>query len=161
MYGMSIYVIDRSIHHIDTDWWKKIAAKFLKPGRNFEIRCWKEESDTIEQALCYGTLNLEDSNKAYETSIKGTLTKQMIHDILEAPKPQDDEMMTEFFTINVEPRFFAAHTTVRSCTCFICPGRSLRTSRKFCSLFGTVSVLIFEVWNSHPFSSRITRRSWI
>lgn len=109
MYGMSIYLIDRSIHDIDTDWWKKITAKFLKPSEDFEIRCWKEETDTIEHALHYGTLNLENSNQEYETSIKGTLTKNMVHDILSAPKPQDDEMMTEFFTINVEPRFCSAH----------------------------------------------------
>ncbi|BAK98066.1 hypothetical protein OBV_08680 [Oscillibacter valericigenes Sjm18-20] len=109
MYGMSIYLIDRSIHDIDTDWWKKITAKFLQPGDAFEIRCWKEEADAIEQALCYGSLNLEDSNQEYETSIKGALTKNMIHNILATPQPQDDEMMTEFFTINVEPRFCSAH----------------------------------------------------
>lgn len=109
MYGMSIYLIDRSIHDIDTDWWKKITAKFLNSSEDFEIRCWKAETDTIEHALRYGTLNLEDKNQAYETSIKGTLTKTMIQNILSAPKPQDDEMMTEFFTINVEPRFCSAH----------------------------------------------------
>lgn len=97
------------IHNINISWWKKITARFLKSGKSFEIRCWKEETDIIDHALCYGTVNLEDSNKAYETSIKGTLTKTMIHDILSAPKPQDDEMITEFFTINVEPRFCSAH----------------------------------------------------
>ena len=109
MYGMSIYLIDRSIYNIDTDWWKKITAKFLRSDEGFEIRCWKEEADTIKHALRYGTLNLEDSNQAYETSIKGTLTQNIIHNILAAPKPQDDEMMTEFFTIRVEPRFCSEH----------------------------------------------------
>lgn len=109
MYGMSIYLIDRSIRDIDTDWWKKITSKFLQSGEDFEIRCWKEEEDVIEQALCYGSPNHADSNQEYETSIKGTLTKNMIHNILAAPRPQDDEMMTAFFTINVEPRFCSAH----------------------------------------------------
>lgn len=108
MKRLFLELIDYNIHEINTTWWKQIMALFLKSGVPFEIRCWREETEILEKALRFGRISLEQSTR-YERSVKGILTDQMIHMLLEQPKPEDDEQMTEFFTINIGSNFCSAH----------------------------------------------------
>lgn len=95
---------------INSDWWKELIKYFLRVGDSLEIRCWKEESDEIQQASRYG--NLTDDN--YEVSIKGIVSEQFISELL-SENPTDKSIynkMTKYFTINVERegiKFCSAH----------------------------------------------------
>jgi hypothetical protein len=95
---------------INSDWWKELIKHFLRVGDSLEIRCWKEESDEIQQASRYG--NLTDDN--YEVSIKGIVSEQFISELL-SENPTDKSIynkMTKYFTINVERegiKFCSAH----------------------------------------------------
>ena len=51
--------------HISSHWWQELVKYFVNVGNSLEIRCWKEESEEIQQALQYG--NLTEAN--YEVSI--------------------------------------------------------------------------------------------
>ena len=57
--------------HISSLWWQELVKYFVHVGNSLEIRCWKEESEEIQQALQYG--NLAEAN--YEVSIKGSSNK--------------------------------------------------------------------------------------
>lgn len=37
-------------NRISSDWWRKVVKHFVNVGDDFEIRCWKEETDEIKQA---------------------------------------------------------------------------------------------------------------
>ena len=63
MRRFGIQMID---HSVSSDWWKSIIKHFFKVGDNFEIRCWKEETEEILQAQQYGTATDEGN----EISIK-------------------------------------------------------------------------------------------
>ena len=95
---------------INSDWWKELIKHFLRVGDSLEIRCWKEESDEIQQASRYG--NLTDDN--YEVSIKGIVSEQFISELL-SENPTDKSIynkMTKYFTIIVERegiKFCSAH----------------------------------------------------
>lgn len=60
--------------HISSHWWQELVKYFVNVGNSLEIRCWKEESEEIQQALQYG--NLTEAN--YEVSIKGIVTKEFL-----------------------------------------------------------------------------------
>ena len=97
MKEVSLQMVNR---RIDSDWWKELIKYFLRVGDSLEIRCWKEESDEIQQASRYG--NLTDDN--YEVSIKGIVSEQFISELL-SENPTDKSIynkMTKYFTINVE-----------------------------------------------------------
>ena len=107
MKEVSLQMVNR---RIDSDWWKELIKYFLRVGDSLEIRCWKEESDEIQQASRYG--NLTDDN--YEVSIKGIVSEQFISELL-SENPTDKSIynkMTKYFTINVERegiKFCSAH----------------------------------------------------
>ncbi len=65
--------------HISSHWWQELVKYFVNVGNSLEIRCWKEESEEIQQALQYG--NLTEAN--YEVSIKGIVTKEFLTFVLE------------------------------------------------------------------------------
>ncbi|MGO5444029.1 hypothetical protein ACTQXY_11005 [Faecalimonas sp. LCP19S3_D12] len=96
--------------HISSHWWQELVKYFVHVGNSLEIRCWKEESEEIQQALQYG--NLTEAN--YEGSIKGIVTKEFLTELL-SENPQDKSIynkMTKYFTINVDSgqrRFCSAH----------------------------------------------------
>lgn len=101
MKTISIELIDSNIHHVNTLWWHQLMSLFLKPGQAFEIRCWREEREIVAKASAYGALS-EDDCTEFEVSIKGTLQSPVINEIVRAHKPQEEDQMTEFFTIHVE-----------------------------------------------------------
>ena len=105
---MTIELINYKIHKVNTSWWKQLMALFLKTGVPFEIRCWREETDILEKACTFGTLS-EEKSTAYEVSVTGILTSSIIHQILSDPKPDHDEQMCRYFTINVGEQFCSAH----------------------------------------------------
>lgn len=104
---ISLQMID---YHISSHWWKELVKYFVHVGNSLEIRCWKEESEEIRQALQYG--NLTEAN--YEVSIKGIVTKEFLTELL-SENSQDKSIynkMTKYFTINVDNgqrRFCSAH----------------------------------------------------
>ena len=107
MREISLQMIDRNISSF---WWKELVKYFVHEGDVLEIRCWKEESAEIQQAISYG--NLTEDN--YEVSIKGIVTKELILELL-SENPTDKSIynkMTKYFTINVvrdQRTFCSAH----------------------------------------------------
>jgi hypothetical protein len=97
MRRFGIQMID---HSVSSDWWKSIIKHFFKVGDNFEIRCWKEETEEILQAQQYGTATDEGN----EISIKGVLTDKLLLELM-TDNPSDKDIynkMTKYFTINVK-----------------------------------------------------------
>ena len=90
---------DYSIRAVNSSWWRQIMALFLKPGAPFEIRCWREETELIRQALAFGSLS-QDRSTDYEVSVTGVLTDPMISALLNAGPPAGAEQMVRFFTIS-------------------------------------------------------------
>jgi len=85
---------------ISSNWWKKIIKHFVKINDKFEIRCWKDETNEINQAILYGSL-LEDNN---EVSIKGNVNHELLNELLCSSEPIDKNLynkMTRYFTINI------------------------------------------------------------
>ena len=107
MQRIFIELIDYNIRNINADWWKQLMGLFLKPGESFEIRCWREESDLIRQALAYGSKS-EARSSGFEVSVTGVLTEQTIRDILDAKPPAGEDRMTRFFTV-ASSRIWSAH----------------------------------------------------
>ena len=107
MREISLQMIDRNISSF---WWKELVKYFVQVGDDLEIRCWKEETAEIQQAISYG--NLTEDN--YEVSIKGIVTKELISELL-LENPTDKSIynkMTKYFTINVvrdQRTFCSAH----------------------------------------------------
>ena len=85
---------------ISSDWWKKVIKHFVRMNDKFEIRCWKDETNEINQASLYGSL-LEDGN---EISIKGNVNQELLNELLYSPEPTDKNLynkMTKYFTVNI------------------------------------------------------------
>ena len=107
MSEISLQRIDR---HISSHWWQELVKYFVQLGNGLEIRCWKEESEEIQQAVQYGKLT--EAN--YEVLIKGIVTEEFLTELL-SEDPQDKSIynkMTKYFTINVDSgkrRFCSAH----------------------------------------------------
>ena len=91
---------------VDNQCWKQVMQLFLKPGRAFEIRCWKEEQEIVKEILRYGLLSVPDCTE-YEVSVRGSLTDPIIQNLLHAKNKVDQ--MTPFFTINIENRVSSSH----------------------------------------------------
>ena len=81
---------------------------FLKQGNQFEIRCWKAERTSILKACKSGCISEKDSTD-YEVSIKGTLEKSIINEILNPDMNDINERMTEFFTISINGQIATEH----------------------------------------------------
>ena len=74
--------------HISSHWWQELVKYFVHVGNSLEIRCGKEESEEIQQALQYGNLTENPQDKSIYNK------------------------MTKYFTINVDSgqrRFCSAH----------------------------------------------------
>lgn len=82
-------------------WWKELFSLYLKEGESFEIHCWKNEKEEITSARKYGSL--EETNWEYGEVLKGILTAEFIHELLEWKCTKDDvyEKLTPYFTLQV------------------------------------------------------------
>ncbi len=80
-------------------WWKELVRYFANVGDAVEIRCWKEETGEIKQAMKYGEV-VEDGN---EVSVKGKVTPGLIAELSgEEPKERGIyNKMTKYFTVNI------------------------------------------------------------
>ena len=105
---ISVELTDYTIPNSSPSWWHRLLVLFLKPGMDFEVRCWREETAAIEAASRYGTISPKDSTE-YEVSIKGTATESMIEMLLKQPDSRDPEILTPFFTINLGQVFSSSH----------------------------------------------------
>ena len=97
MKRFSIQIVDNAV---SSGWWKAIIHHFIRVGDNFEVRCWREETQEILQVKRYGEA-IEEGN---EVSIKGVLTDELLSELMEE-NPTDKEIynkMTKYFTINVK-----------------------------------------------------------
>lgn len=104
---ISVQMTDNSV---SSSWWKNLVRHFVHTGDELEIRCWKEETAEIQNALIYGKIT-EDRN---EVSIRGTVTDELLLELLD-DEPTDKSIynkMTKYFTINVKNElcdFCSAH----------------------------------------------------
>ena len=105
---ISIELVDDHIHTVNPLWWRQLMALFLKAGRPFEIRCWREEQEAIAKAASYGSVSEGDCTD-FEVSVKGILQNSMIDEILSAEEPPEEDQMTKFFTIHVEGAVSSEH----------------------------------------------------
>ena len=105
---ISVELSDYTIPNSSPSWWQRLLVLFLKPGMDFEVRCWREETAAIEAASQYGTILPEDSTE-YEVSIKGTVTESMIEMLLKQPDSSDPDILSPFFTINLVKVFSSSH----------------------------------------------------
>jgi len=107
MKEISLQMIDRTISSF---WWKELIKYFVRTGDRLEIRCWKEETDEIQQASVYG----DPAEDHYEVSVKGIVCEKLLSELL-SENPADKSIynkMTKYFTINAEReqrRFCSAH----------------------------------------------------
>ena len=95
---------------VNADWWRRCIQYFVKPGDEFEIRCWKEERDEIKKALSYGKLCPSENDT--EASIQGTVSQVMKKELLSAPEPEDKSVynkMTDFFSICIDDKLNSQH----------------------------------------------------
>ena len=85
---------------VSSAWWKTIIHHFIRVGNDFEIRCWKEETEEILQAKRYGEATEEDN----EISIKGIFVDELLLELM-AENPTDKVIynkMTKYFTNNAK-----------------------------------------------------------
>lgn len=107
MREISLQMTDRKVSSL---WWKELVRYFVNNGDELEIRCWKEETAEVKQAVLYGSLTEEN----YEVSVNGRVTEQFVSELLQE-NPQDKSIynkMTKYFTINVKTNqrlFCSAH----------------------------------------------------
>lgn len=97
MSRIQLQMIDNSV---SSAWWRELVQHFARPGDGLEIRCWKEETVEIQQASLYG----EPTEDKYEVSIKGTVTAELLMELL-TENPADRSIynkMTKYFTINIK-----------------------------------------------------------
>lgn len=80
----NIQMVDNTV---SSEWWKTIIHHFIKVGDNFEIRCWKEETEEILQVKRYGKA-IADGN---EISIKGAFVDELLLELMEE-NPADKEI---------------------------------------------------------------------
>ena len=105
---VSIELTDDTLCESDRLWWKHLMSLFLKPGRQFEIRHWREESEIIEKAERLGMISDRDSTD-FEVSVKGILTSSVIDEILNPDFCLQNDQMTQFFSINITDNLSCSH----------------------------------------------------
>ena len=84
----------------DNSKWLELMTEVLKDAKTFEIHCWNEEKEWVEEALKFGTLKKSDWK--YGKIIEGDITAEFITMILGMQKPEDVDIynkMTPFFSI--------------------------------------------------------------
>ncbi len=90
--------------------WKKRLAKHLAAASQFEIHCWNEETQEIDMALQFGTIQKRDWNDG--KIISGCVTQRFTEYLLSLPKPTDCEIydkQTPFFSIFLDDGFSSEH----------------------------------------------------
>ncbi len=99
------------ISRIDNNkWWKELFLHYASKGESFEIRCWDEETESIDLLRKFG--RVEKSQTTKEIIITGYITNQFIDLIIKEEMPKDQSIynkMTQFFTINIDKSFESAH----------------------------------------------------
>lgn len=99
------------ISRIDNNnWWKELFKHYVQNGKKFEIRCWDEETESIDLINKFGTV--EKSKTTKEIIISGEITNDFIELILNEEMPKDQNIynkMTQFFTINIDEAYSSCH----------------------------------------------------
>lgn len=106
---MSTYILVNR-NKKDKGWWNDLICACVRIGDPFEIHCWYDETDAAQQALQFG--HKEPSTWHGGTVIKGTITREFLRFLLDAPKPTDTEIynkMTPFFSIFFGNRLYSEH----------------------------------------------------
>ena len=106
---MSTYILVNR-NKKDKVWWNDLIRVCVRIGDPFEIHCWYDEKDAARQALRFG--HKEPSTWHGGTVIKGTITREFLRFLLDAPKPTDTEIynkMTPFFSIFFGKRLYSEH----------------------------------------------------
>ena len=100
--------LDRS--ETDNSKWLSYITAALDCAKTFDIHCWNEESEWIEQALQYG--KLKDNGWRYGKIITGDVKPEFVQMLLSQPKPTDieiDNKMTPFFNVFLDDKFQSCH----------------------------------------------------
>ena len=99
------------ISRIDNNkWWKDLFIHYASKGESFEIRCWDEETESIDLIKKFGTVQKSQTTK--EIIITGDITSKFIDLIVKEEMPVDQNIynkMTQFFTINIDKSYTSAH----------------------------------------------------
>lgn len=99
------------ISRIDNNkWWKNLFIHYASKGESFEIRCWGEETESIDLIRKFGTVQKSQTTK--EIIITGYITNEFIDLIVKEEMPIDQNIynkMTQFFTINIDKSFSSCH----------------------------------------------------
>ena len=106
---MSTYVLVGR-NYGEKRWWNELVRACAVIGDSFEIHCWYDETDAVQQALRFG--HKEPSTWHGGTVIKGTITREFLRFLLDAPRPTDTEIynkMTPFFSIFFGKRLYSEH----------------------------------------------------
>ena len=106
---MSTYILVNR-NKKDKVWWNDLIRACVRIGDPFESHCWYDETDAVQQALRFG--HKEPSTWHGGTVIKGTITREFLRFLLDAPKPTDTEIynkMTPFFSIFFGKRLYSEH----------------------------------------------------
>lgn len=94
----------------DNGKWLSYITNALKDAKTFEIHCWNEETEWVEQALQYG--HLKDDDWRHGKIITGDVTPEFVQMLLSQPKPTDIEIenkMTPFFNVFLDDKFQSCH----------------------------------------------------
>ncbi len=92
------------------DKWKEMIEPHLRKSQSFEIHCWNEEAEAMEEALAFG--QMKETDWQYGKVIFGEVTDGFIRHILSTAKPADTEIynkMTPFFSIFLDDGFSSEH----------------------------------------------------
>ena len=99
------------ISRIDNNkWWKNLFIHYASKGESFEIRCWNEETESIDLIKKFGTVQKSQTTK--EIIITGYITNEFIDLIVKEEMPKNQSIynkMTQFFTINIDKSFSSCH----------------------------------------------------
>ena len=99
------------ISRIDNNkWWKDLFIHYASKGESFEIRCWDEETESIDLIKKFGTVQKSQTTK--EIIVTGYITNELIDLIVKEDMPKDQSIynkMTQFFTINIDKAFSSCH----------------------------------------------------
>lgn len=90
--------------------WRAMMKTKLEKAKKFQIHCWNEETEIIDAALQYGTL--QPSDWSWGKVIAGPVTPELIRFLLTTPQPTDREIYdkrTPFFSIVLDGEFCSEH----------------------------------------------------
>lgn len=90
--------------------WRTMMQTKLEKAKNFQIHCWNEETQAIDAALQYGTL--QPCDWGWGKIIAGPVTPEFTRFLLTMPQPTDREIYdkrTPFFSIVLDGIFCSEH----------------------------------------------------